>query len=268
MKEIWKDIKGYEGYYQISNFGRVKSLDRYVATTGNPSGKRLIKGKLKKPTERIGKNGNGYYHINLDKNNNSKLFTIHKLVAETFIPNPDNLPCINHKDENKHNNHVDNLEWCTIAYNNIYGTARERAGSKMRIKVLKFDLQGNLLRQYDGLGMASKEENISKGNIENVCTHRNGKKTLNGFIFMYEDDYIKNGFIGYKSTKNRMINKYDLNGKFICSYESIKQAGESIPYLSNNGESNITAVCRGRQKTAYGYIWRYSDDVDDINKAS
>ena len=265
MEEIWKDIAGYEGYYQVSNLGRVKSLDRYVATTGNPSGERLIKGKIKKQTLRCCRGDTGYYYVTLNKNNISKLYLVHRLVAKAFIPNIDHLPCINHKDENKINNCVDNLEWCTIAYNNSYGTARERSGNKLSKSVLKFDLDGNFIKKYESLVTASNEEGVSKGNLENVCIHRNGKLTLNGFIFMYEEDYIKNGFIGYKNPRLRPVNQFDLNGNFIHKFDSIKQAAESIPNISKNGEANITAVCKHRQKSAYGYIWRYADELSSGN---
>ena len=104
MEEIFKDIKGYEGLYQVSNFGNVKSLD--YRHTGK---ERLLKQAIDK---------HSYHRICLWSYGEPKWFSIHRLVAESFIPNPDNLPCVNHKDENKHNNHVDNLEWCTYEYNN------------------------------------------------------------------------------------------------------------------------------------------------------
>lgn len=107
MIEIWKDIEGYEGLYQISNLGNVKSLNY------NHTGleKRL------KPQ----KSNKGYLRIELCKNGKKKKFSIHELVADTFIENPNNLPCVNHKDENKINNNVENLEHCTYSYNNTYG---------------------------------------------------------------------------------------------------------------------------------------------------
>lgn len=111
MEEIWKDIKGYEGLYQISNLGRVKSL-------------RFNKEMIMKI--HIPKN-NWYPVIHLRKNGVSKTIKIHRIVAQTFILNPNNLPIVNHKDENKTNNCVDNLEWCSRKYNAIYGTALERA---------------------------------------------------------------------------------------------------------------------------------------------
>ena len=109
-EEIWKDIPGYEGLYQVSTFGRVKSLDRVVGGQNNTT--RRIKGKLKVPQQ----DDKGYSRTMLHVNNLYKLFLVHRLVAITFIPNPLNLPQVNHKDENPKNSHVDNLEWCTHAY--------------------------------------------------------------------------------------------------------------------------------------------------------
>jgi hypothetical protein len=110
--EIWKDIIGFEGVYQISNFGRVKSLPKYTYSRGYPQ---LRKEKILKPCY-TGKN-RCYATVRL---NDGKGYKIHRLVAQAFIPNPDNLPCVNHKDENPKNNHVDNLEWCTNQYNVKY----------------------------------------------------------------------------------------------------------------------------------------------------
>jgi hypothetical protein len=114
--ENWKSIEGYEGLYEISDVGQVRSLDKIIPY---PNGsKRLYKGKIIKPAIH-----NGYYAVTLHKNGFKKTLKIHRLVATHFIPNPQNLPCVNHKDENKLNNHVENLEWCTIKYNSNYGNA-------------------------------------------------------------------------------------------------------------------------------------------------
>lgn len=113
--EIWKEIKGYEGLYEVSNLGRVRSVDRTVLYKNGQT--HIHKGKLLVPG--VGKTG--YMQVCLCKNGEMKHPLIHRLVAETFIPNPDNLPQINHKDENPSNNVLDNLEWCTAEYNLKYG---------------------------------------------------------------------------------------------------------------------------------------------------
>ena len=116
-EEIWKPVVGYEGLYEVSNLGRVRSLDRY------DSRNHFRKGRIMKQSYC----SKGYLTIDLCLNRKNKKCLVHRLIAQAFIPNPDNLPEINHKDEDKTNNSVENLEWCDRSYNNTYGTARIRA---------------------------------------------------------------------------------------------------------------------------------------------
>ena len=109
--EKWKHIAGYEGLYLVSNLGRVRNAE-----------------KVLKPTL----NSKGYERVGLHKNGRLKTVYVHRLVAEAFVPNPEKLPQVNHKDENKRNNHADNLEWCTPLYNNTYGKKNERANETRR----------------------------------------------------------------------------------------------------------------------------------------
>ena len=110
MQEIWKDIKNYEGIYQVSNLGRVRSLTRKVKTF---NGLRTTKGQLLKPL----KTNRNYFRVDLKQNQKNKYISIHRLVAEAFIPNPNNYPVINHIDGDTSNNKIDNLEWCTQSHN-------------------------------------------------------------------------------------------------------------------------------------------------------
>lgn len=120
--EIWKDVKGFEGYYEVSDLGRVRSVDRVVVDTVRNC-ERLLKGKLLVQRD----NGNGYKTVMFCKEHKLYNKYVHILVAEAFIPNTDNLPQVNHKDEDKSNNCVDNLEWCTGKYNSNYGTGQQRS---------------------------------------------------------------------------------------------------------------------------------------------
>ena len=121
MEEIWRPVKGFEGYYEVSDLGRVRSIDRIVYDKVRKCD-RLLKGRVLI----IRDNGNGYKTVMFCKEHKIYNKYVHILVAEAFIPNPDNLPYVNHKDENKGNNIKDNLEWCTGSYNNLYGTRTQR----------------------------------------------------------------------------------------------------------------------------------------------
>jgi hypothetical protein len=122
--EKWKDVAGYEGYYQISNFGRVRSLDRNETNINNVT--RKLKGSLKSTFI----NQHNYVLVTLSKNNENKAFCLHRLVAEAFISNPNNLDEVNHKDRNKRNNFLSNLEWCTSRENTHHARTKMISTSK------------------------------------------------------------------------------------------------------------------------------------------
>ena len=154
-----KDIKGYEGLYAVTKDGKVWSY----------------KNKIFLKTS----NSRGYIKVNLIKDNKQKHFYIHRLVAMAFIPNPFNLPQVNHKDENKANNHVTNLEWCTQSYNNNYGTGNTRRASKQQKLVYCVELN----KIFNGIREAAKELNVSAGNISNCLKGR--IQTVGGYHWKY-----------------------------------------------------------------------------------
>jgi len=147
--EKWKDIAGYDGLYSVSNYGNVKTHHRDK------------QGKLMKPK----KHKCGYLCIGLTKNGVKKFYTIHRLVAIAFIPKEPNKNIVNHINENKEDNRVDNLEWCNASYNNTYGTRIERVTKKTSKRVIQFSLDGEKIKEYPSISQASRETNISAGNI-------------------------------------------------------------------------------------------------------
>lgn len=158
MQEIWKDVKGYEGLYQVSNLGNVKSFKESA--------------KLGKPKELILKPhliNSGYYVVTLYSKKNKRKFQVHRLVAETFIPNKEGLPCVNHKDENKLNNSVENLEWCTYQYNNNYGTARIRAIDTVSLPVCQKTLENKILATYCSAHVAAELLGYPIGTLKVWC---------------------------------------------------------------------------------------------------
>lgn len=170
MKELWKDIEGYEGTYQVSNLGMVKSLDRL--TTDN----RRLKGKLLAKT-----NSKGYIKVTLTNKNKSDNRDIHRLVAQAFIPNPENKPQVNHIDEDKTNNIVYNLEWVTAKENMNHGTCRKRSSLKQSIKIVCVTTG----KVYNSIADASRDLNLNSGTISKII---NGKmKQTKGFTFKYKE---------------------------------------------------------------------------------
>ena len=169
LNEIWKPIKGYEGLYEVSNFGRIKSLKRNI----------ILKSY---------KDGRGYLCVRLYKYNSSIQYKVHRLVAEVFIDNPNNYKEVNHKDENKTNNRVENLEWCDRKYNCNYGTRNERM-SKSKINgkrskiVIQYNLDGTFVREWPS-AMECERNGYNNICISLCCL---GKlKTHRGFIWEYK----------------------------------------------------------------------------------
>lgn len=186
--EIWKDIKGYEGYYQVSNMGRIKSVARERKTKGG--GLYQIKESIKK--QELSKRG--YLRTLLSKNKNMKHFQIHRLVAQAFVSNPYNKPEVNHINEDKTDNRVENLEWMTRTENQNHGTALERMMNtkiekgiikKMCKPVLQYDLNGNFIREW-GSTMECEKSGYNRGHVASCC--RGEEKTHKGYIWKYKEE--------------------------------------------------------------------------------
>lgn len=170
----WKQVTNYNDYY-INKDGTIISF------------KRKSIHKLKTSIDR-----NGYVRIHLLKNGIRKSYLLHRLVAQTFIPNPNNLPEINHKDENKQNNCVNNLEWCSHKYNSNYGTRVARiipkTIAKTRVKICQCDENMNVIKIWDGVNVASKELGITQQNITNVCQKK--RKHAGGYRWCYYKEVV------------------------------------------------------------------------------
>lgn len=186
--EVWKDIKSYEGLYQISNYGRVKSLERLqkIKNRYGSAYTRPIKTKILS----IYRNNRGYCMIQLYNESNYKHFLIHRLVAIHFLENSNNYPEVDHDDENKNNNRVTNLVWCDRLYNNTRGVQNKegrRNSSKFRMKsVNQYSLKGKLLNSFDGLRIAEEETGINNRDICACCKGR--VQTAGGYIWRYKDE--------------------------------------------------------------------------------
>lgn len=178
-QEFWKDVAGYEEVYQISSLGRVRSKDHYVKT-GRYNGTRLAPGKLLKPN----KSSHGYLFIKTSKKYGSKHLAIHRLVAQAFISNPNNYPDVNHKDEVKDNNRLENLEWCNHSYNAKYGTCQQRLLKYKQKAVCMIDLKTNqVLKTFISMKVAAREIGVSSVCISCAC--RGKSHTAGGYGWRY-----------------------------------------------------------------------------------
>jgi len=179
MEEIWKEIKDYEGLYEVSNLGRVRRIKDWC---GNKNAKKF------KPCLRILKpklnNANKYYLVSLSKNSKVKYVRIHKLVAETFIPNLEGLKCVNHKDGNKLNNRLDNLEWTTYSGNLSHaikmGLKKYDSISK---PVAQYSLSGEKINEYKSIMEAQRQTGINNSLICRCCKGK--QNTSGGYVWKY-----------------------------------------------------------------------------------
>lgn len=164
MEEIWKDIKGYEGLYQVSNYGNVKSIKRCILLKQNTSSE--------------------YNQVRLCKNGIYKNKKIHRLVAEEFLPNINNYNCVNHIDENKRNNIVYNLEWCSKKYNCNYGKRNEKASkNNSKYKIVQKKKDGEIITIWENMWDLSHNLPYNKNVIRQCC--KNKCRTAYGYKWEY-----------------------------------------------------------------------------------
>lgn len=194
MNNDYKHVKGYEDYYIVHDNGIVESLDRYIE-------KKYKNGKTYKYFKKGGIlkhhiNNKGYHTVCLTKNGISKKFLVSRLVAQAFIPNPNNLPEVDHIDENKDNNCASNLQWCTRQFNNTRGVqsreGREKTSEFRMKKVGMYDTSGKLLKTYKGIRIAERETGLKNTNISHCCKsnlkqigYMKNNHTYGGYIWRY-----------------------------------------------------------------------------------
>lgn len=190
----WKPVKGYEGLYEVSNTGLIKSVARYSFVYDSKGRK-----YKRRVNERILKNVDvqKYKRVSLSKNGITEGALVHIVMMNAFIPNPQNLPCVNHKDENPSNNFIwinddgtvdtekSNLEWCTHQYNTNYGTCPNRIGDKNSKKVLQFTIEGQFVKDWKSLAEIERTLGFSGSNISNSIRGKISTKYPYGFLWKY-----------------------------------------------------------------------------------
>lgn len=238
--EVWKDVVGFEGIYKVSNYGRVKRLayrESLLKCGIYPyerfHNEKILKGSISKC--------HGYYVVSLTKDSICKHYLCHRIVAEAFIPNPNNYPFINHKDEITINNNADNLEWCTPLYNTRYGGGIERRlkswneNKKCWKRVFQYDTAGNFIESYESLNEAANRNGFSSISISNSCSKNNIKRF--GYYWRFESD----GYI-YGESLTERAKRLNLKDNEKDSLFFIQKRGRNVPMntkmtLTINGET-------------------------------
>ena len=169
MLEIWRDIKNYEGIYEVSNLGRIKSISRNGTIKEN---------RILKPNKVM-----GYSQVGLQKYGTRKHKKIHRLVAEAFIPNPENKKEVNHKDGNKANNCVDNLEWVTTSENQLHSYYELKNNIK---SVIQLSLNNEIIKEWESIAKVEQELKISNADICKCCKGK--RKTAGGYKWRYKEN--------------------------------------------------------------------------------
>lgn len=253
--EVWKDIPRLDCKYAISNYGRLKSLSRsFVAKDGK---------KYNKPEKivRLAITRQGYCAFRPSVNGFLGQESIHRLVAEMFVPNPNCLPYINHKDENPSNNIVENLEWCTPKYNSNYGTCQSRRAKTLSDNlnavselINQYNVDGSYIRSFRG-----KKEIVSAGlcyeTVRRCCRHL--QKRANGFVYRFDGDPFSLLPDRYNcNSMKKKVKCYTMNGIYVATFSCAHEAG--IKLLKRESSPGIQRCCRGGRPSAYGYKWRYA----------
>ena len=241
MDEIWKDVVGYEGLYQVSNFGRVKSLPKKKKT---PTTIFMTKEMIKKPYL-----CKGYLRVNLM----GKSHFVHVLVAEAFIGERRGLT-VNHIDECKTNNNVDNLEYMSLSENIKYGTGIKRSSESRKgnplicTPVNQYTLDGVFIKRYISIEEAIAENGFKSQNISMCCSHKRNQS--NGYVWRYDGD----SDVSYKrKTNSRKIVQLDISNTVISEFNSIRAASAKTGISA----SKICNCCKGRIKCVRGFRFIY-----------
>lgn len=276
VEEMWKPIKGFEEYYEVSNQGRVKSLYREESVT--PKNKRPYIRIKKEKIMTCSLFSCGYRVVSLFSNGKHKKISVHRLVAEAFIENPRQLTEVDHINTDRSDNRVENLRWVTRSENHLNPISRcnhsaaarksyrppkkkyvrhSRITPKNAHSVVQLDLSYNFISKYASACEAERKTGTPKKCISMCCKKR--MTTSNGYVWLYEEDYNNNNYIkkslnaNAKRAYSKKILQYTIGGKYIRDWDSISEASRTLGI----NVSHITQCCKGRKKQCGGFIWRY-----------
>ena len=289
MEEIWKDIEGYIGFYQVSNYGRIKRLE-HTDKAGHTYKERIVK---------CGDGGRGYLRVHLSRDGIAKWHQVHRIVAKAFVPQKENCDIVNHLDNNPSNNRYDNLEWTDYKGNMQHaakqGRMRYNPQNLLKAQLSKeipvFAIIDGVSTWYKSAAEAARVLNISSSHIAAACRKEYGYKTVSGYEWKYADEELQTKQAPHKVgiskqqwseiMRSRMTgNKFGLGKKTSDETKRIisQRLSKAVIQFAKSGEivaefpstkvaqektriSHIADCCNGKRHTAGGYIWKYKKEV-------
>lgn len=270
MEEIWKPVKGFEKYYEVSNMGNVRSIDRVVKR-----GRFYVKRESRLLSVNISNGTHGYVFLNLNLNGKAYPKRVHRLVAEAFIPNPDNRPCVDHINTIRSDNRVENLRWVTYKENannpityrkclqNTYtkdatrkalDTRKNKGGKKAPKTVYQFEKKGNFIGEYYSCAEAARKTGIDHSSIIDVC---NGKAmTAGGYFWGFDKNNVEFRELPIRANARKMV-VFDKDWNLIKEFDSISDASR----FTGVSASHIVRATRTKKpKGEYGF--RYKEQLE------
>lgn len=249
QNEVWREIDGFDGVYKVSSYGRIKSSSQRL---------RILRTTLNK---------SGYYYVSLVKKWKVSTFRVHRLVCQAFCANPHNYTEVNHKDEIKTNNIFTNLEWCSHLHNVYWGTRNARISQikknneKVSYPISQYTIDGHFIKSYPSIAEAARQNKILVGEI---CRAVNGVyPTYKRYVWLMKgasfELWRRENLERLAKMRNKPIYKFDLNGVFLSVYENSKIAAKDLG--NEQWSHGIIACCKGKQRTAYGFIWRFTEII-------
>lgn len=258
--EVWRDIVGYEGYYQVSNLGRVKSLDRTIVGKDGRS-KHLSERALRQYNyvrhKSEGKEVTKYMFIRLCSGNVMKNFFVHKLVATAFCSKSDNDTEVNHIDENPSNNRADNLEWCTHSKNINHGGRNRKVAERIpnRREVDQYTKDGKFIKRHFSISDAARETGIDVSHISMCC--RGLVRCARGFLFCYAGEFNPKPIAQKKVLpEERKVIQLTMSGEFIAKFDTVADAAK----CTHSNPTNIGNTMSGLRKSCNGFRWMRNAD--------
>lgn len=273
-EELWKDITGFEGFYQISSLGNIRTKDRYVKCRDGKM--RFVKGRLCSLNQR-----NRYKTVTLYKDGFCQRWSVHRLVALAFISNPKKLPYIDHIDGNPSNNCIENLRWVTQKENmnnpltkikcservytndrnkKILETRKLKCSLNQEREVFQFSISGEFIQSFKSISEASRITGAHHSSIGNVCRRGRGGKSAGGFLWSYDRNIVPK-YDPYPNN-HKVVYRYNADGSFIDEWYSVADAERTLNI------TNVSRCARTRKHCmAGGFWWRYYK-VDNIFKGT